>query len=184
MSVLVAEPPHHSSTGLGPGPRHLSPVSLECHVSGLLLLPLECFRRPHRLSSLRLRIALGPLYHLLFLTSPGLCLPRAPLEQGHRAFPLGQWQSPRPLLVTTMACSPAMGRPTLRVGNHSPLPGPSSLLRWLPCSQQRSGGVPPPPPPLAPPPPRRRPHPRPRPRPAPVLAIRRALVFLLSPRWR
>lgn len=82
-----------------------------------------------------------------------------------------------------MACSLALSleRPILRVGNHLPPRGPSSLLHWPPCSQQRSGGVPPPAPPPAPP--RRRRRHRPLPRPpllVPVLATQRALAFLLS----
>lgn len=73
-----------------------------------------------------------------------------------------------------------LGHLTLRVGSHPPLPGPSNLLRWLPCSRQRSDGALPPHPPQAPPP---RPlhllrhlhHP-----PAPVPATQRALAFQLS----
>lgn len=81
MSVLVAEPHHHSLTEPGPEPRHLSLVSREWHLSGLLLLLLEWGRSPHSLFSyLQLRIDLGPLCHLLFLTSPDLYLPRPPLE--------------------------------------------------------------------------------------------------------
>lgn len=132
---------------------------------------------------LQLRIDLGPLCHLLFLTSPELCLPRPPLQQGLSPFPLGQWPRPRLLLVTTMACSLALplACPILRVGNHLSPRGPSSLLHWPPCSRQRSGGVPPPPPPPAPLPHHR--HHRllpPPPLPVPVLATQRALAFLLN----
>lgn len=81
-----------------------------------------------------------------------------------------------------MACCLALslGCPTLRVENHLPLLGPSSLLHWPPFSWQRSGGVPPPPPPLA-----ARLHlhhrRRHRHRPlAPVLVTRRALAFLFN----
>lgn len=72
------------------------------------------------------------------------------------------------------------GAPHPEGGNQLPRRGPSSLPRWLPCSQQRSGGVRPPRPPLAHP--RRRPrrHPRRPPPPAPVLVTRRALAFPLN----
>lgn len=83
-----------------------------------------------------------------------------------------------------MACSLALplGCPTLRVGSHLLLLGHSSLLHWLPCSQQRSGGVPPHRRPLAAPPRRHRHPPLHHPL-APVLVTQRALAFLLNLRW-
>lgn len=71
----------------------------------------------------------------------------------------------------------------LKVGNHQPLLGPSSLLHWLLCNQQRNvGALPPLHRHLAPPLPHLHPPPPPLPL-APVLATLRAPAFLLSLRW-
>lgn len=70
----------------------------------------------------------------------------------------------------------------LKVGNHLPLLGPSSLLPWLFCNQLRNvGALPPLHHRLAPPPhrPRRR-----RPLPlAPALVTLRVPAFLLNLKW-
>lgn len=72
----------------------------------------------------------------------------------------------------------------LKVGSHLPLLGPSSLLHWLLCNQQRNvGGLLPLHHHLAPPPLHHHPPPPPLPL-APVLVTQRAPAFLLSLRWR
>lgn len=84
-----------------------------------------------------------------------------------------------------MACFLALplGRPMLKVGNHQPLLGPSSLLHWLLCNQQRNvGALPPLHHHLAPPLPHHHLHHHPLPL-APVLATLRAPAFLLNLRW-
>lgn len=71
----------------------------------------------------------------------------------------------------------------LKVGSHLPRLGPSSLLHWLLCNQQRNVGALPPlrrhlaPPPLHPH------HHHPLLPLAPVLVTQRAPAFLLNLRW-
>lgn len=71
----------------------------------------------------------------------------------------------------------------LKVGNHLPLLGPSSLLHWLFCNQLRNGGaLPPLRRHLAPPLPHRH-HRHPLLPLAPVLVTLRVPAFLLNLKW-